>query len=426
MKSALKIDALREAVAKMPNDRLSDARLAALQHLDDQGTPTTRHEDWKYTNLASVIDLSNQWLADGAESAAPGSDSATIDAVTSRFDANWLIIANGKVDLDSIALAQEAGIDVALLSDSVATFEFDAPLADLNIALLHDGLCLRIEAESALSRPIGILFIDNATAAVGVTQARVEIELAAQGEASFIEYHASSGTASHYANTVVNLDLGDNAKVSYVRIQDRHHAHSQTNRLGAHLGRDSRFSHCAFDLGGKLIRNDLNIQVTGPGASASFHGLYLAGDGQHIDNHTRIDHRVGPARSRQEYRGILSESSRCVWNGKVIVHAGADGTDAEQANHNLLLSENAEIDAKPELEIYADDVKCAHGTTIGTLDEAALFYLGTRGLDPQEGRQLLTRAFAQIIVNMTPITAMQETISGIVADRLANLIDGVE
>ncbi len=426
MKSALKIDALREAVARMPNDRLSDARLAALQHLDDQGTPTTRHEDWKYTNLASVIDLSNQWLADGAESAPPGSDSATIDAVTSRFDANWLIIANGKVDLDSIALAQEAGIGVALLSDSIATFEFDAPLADLNIALLHDGLCLRIEAESALSKPIGILFIDNATAAVGVTQARVEIELAAHSEASFIEYHASSGTASHYANTVVNLDLGDNARVSYVRIQDRHHAHSQTNRLGVQLGRDSRFSHCAFDLGGKLIRNDLNIQVTGPGASASFHGLYLAGDGQHIDNHTRIDHRVGPARSRQEYRGILSEHSRCVWNGKVIVHAGADGTDAEQTNHNLLLSENAEIDAKPELEIYADDVKCAHGTTIGTLDEAALFYLRTRGLDAQEGRQLLTRAFAQIIVNMTPITAMQETISGIVADRLANLIDGVE
>ena len=426
MKSALKIDALREAVARMPNDRLSDARLAALQHLDDQGTPTTRHEDWKYTNLASVIDLSNQWLADGAESAPPGSDSATIDAVTSRFDANWLIIANGKVDLDSIALAQEAGIGVALLSDSIATFDFDAPLADLNIALLHDGLCLRIEAESELSKPIGILFIDNATAAVGVTQARVEIELAAHSEASFIEYHASSGTASHYANTVVNLDLGDNARVSYVRIQDRHHAHSQTNRLGVHLGRDSRFSHCAFDLGGKLIRNDLNIQVTGPGASASFHGLYLAGDGQHIDNHTRIDHRVGPARSRQEYRGILSEYSRCVWNGKVIVHAGADGTDAEQTNHNLLLSENAEIDAKPELEIYADDVKCAHGTTIGTLDEGALFYLRTRGLDAQEGRQLLTRAFAQIIVNMTPITAMQETISGIVADRLANLIDGVE
>lgn len=426
MRSALKIDALREAVARMPNDRLSDARLAALQHLDDQGTPTTRHEDWKYTNLASVIDISNQWLADGAESAPPGSDSATIDAITSRFDANWLIIANGKVDLDSIALAQKAGISVALLSDSVATFEFDAPLADLNMALLHDGLRLRIEADTALRRPIGILFIDNATTAVGVTQARVEIELAAQGEASFIEYHASSGTASHYANTVVNLDLGDNARASYVRIQDRNHAHSQTNRLCAHLGRDSRFSHCAFDLGGKLIRNDLNIQVTGPGASASFHGLYLAGDGQHIDNHTRIDHRVGPARSRQEYRGILSEYSRCVWNGKVIVHAGADGTDAEQTNHNLLLSENAEIDAKPELEIYADDVKCAHGTTIGTLDEGALFYLRTRGLDAQEGRQLLTRAFAQIIVNMTPITAMQETISGIVADRLANLIDGVE
>ncbi|MCH7821803.1 MAG: Fe-S cluster assembly protein SufD [Proteobacteria bacterium] len=426
MKSALKIDALREAVAKMPNDRLSDARLAALQHLDDQGTPTTRHEDWKYTNLASVIDISNQWLAEGAGSDAPPSTSAAIDAVTSQFDADWLIIANGKVDLESIAVAQDAGIGVALLSESGAAFEFDAPLADLNIALLHDGLRLRIEAESALRRPIGILFIDNATAAVGVTQARVEIELAEHSEASFIEYHASSGTASHYANTVVNLDLGNNATANYLRIQDRNHAHSQTSRLCARLDRDSCFRHCAFDLGGKLTRNDLNIQVTGPGSSASFHGLYLASDGQHIDNHTRIDHRVGPARSRQEYRGILSGSSRCVWNGKVIVHAGADGTDAEQANHNLLLSEKAEIDAKPELEIYADDVKCAHGTTIGTLDEEALFYLRTRGLDQREAAALLIRAFAQSIVNLAPIAAMQKTISDIVADRVATLIDGVE
>ncbi len=426
MKSVLKIDALREAVARMPNDRLSDARAAALQHLDDQGTPTPRHEDWKYTNLASVIDISNQWLADGAASDTSRSSSEAIDDVTSRFDAYWLIIANGRVDRDSITLAQDAGFGIGLLSESGAALEFDAPLADLNVALLHDGIRVQIKTETVLDKPIGILIIDKATAAVGVTQARVEIEIAANGAASFIEYHVSSGTAAHYANTVVNLDLGENASVDYVRIQDRNRAHSQTSRLCARLGRDSRFRHCAFDLGGKLVRNDLNIQVIGPGSSASFHGLYLASDGQHIDNHTRIDHRVGPASSRQEYRGILSGSSRCVWNGKVIVHAGADGTDAEQANHNLLLSENAEIDAKPELEIYADDVKCAHGTTIGTLDEGALFYLRTRGLDAQEGRQLLTRAFAQIIVNMTPITAMQETISGIVADRLANLIDGVK
>ena len=171
------------------------------------------------------------------------------------------------------------------------------------------------------------------------------------------------------------------------------------------------------------MRNDLDIRLAGRDSSASFCGLYLAGEQQHIDNHTRVDHLVGPAKSHQEYRGILSGAARCVWNGKAIVHAGADGTDADQANHNLLLSDKAEIDAKPELEIYADDVKCAHGTTIGQLDASALFYLRTRGLDESAARQLLTRAFAQKIVAMSPIESIQETISEMVADRVVELID---
>jgi Fe-S cluster assembly protein SufD len=153
-----------------------------------------------------------------------------------------------------------------------------------------------------------------------------------------------------------------------------------------------------------------------------FSGLYLAGDEQHIDNHTRVDHRKGPARSSQEYRGILSGRCRCVWNGKAIVHQGADGTDANQENHNLLLSENAEIDAKPELEIYADDVKCSHGTTVGQLDETALFYLRSRGMDKRQAVQMLTRAFAADLVGRVAVQAAKDTISALVENRLADLI----
>jgi Fe-S cluster assembly protein SufD len=179
----------------------------------------------------------------------------------------------------------------------------------------------------------------------------------------------------------------------------------------------------SYDLGGGLIRNDVDIDLSYAGAEVSFDGLYLAGDGQHIDNHTRVDHRVGPAVSSQEYRGILNGKCRCVWNGKAIVHKGADGTDARQANHNLLLSEKAEIDAKPELEIYAEDVKCSHGTTVGQLDETALFYLRSRGLDRNHAMQVLTHAFAADLVRRAPVAAAIDVITGIVETRLSELIE---
>ena len=157
------------------------------------------------------------------------------------------------------------------------------------------------------------------------------------------------------------------------------------------------------------------------------HGLYLAGDGQHIDNHTKVHHRVGPTKSDEEYRGILNRKSRCVFNGKAIVHKGADGTDAQQSNHNLLLSGDAEIDTKPELQIYADDVKCSHGATVGELDAAALFYLRTRGIELDAAKHLLTRAFASGVLGMMTVPAMLEYVNAAVDARLDTLVgvDGV-
>jgi Fe-S cluster assembly protein SufD len=420
MKSKLAIDALRHKVTGMTSDGLTPARLAALAKLDENGLPTTAHEDWKYTDIAELVDINNQWLADGADSA-PVSDDA-IDAITSQFEAAWIIVRNGIVDSDSVDNLKRSQVDVRLLSDTGTTPGYDAPLSNLNLALLRDGLSIRISASSKAGQTIGILFIDSAVDEVGVSHTRINIDVDANTAADFIEYHASSGPDSHYANSVVEIVLADNASANYVRIQDRDASHNQTGRLTATLGNASQFRHGAFDFGGKLVRNDLDIRLTGRESSASFCGLYLAGEQQHIDNHTRVDHLVGPTTSIQEYRGILTGTARCVWNGKTVVHSGADGTDADQANHNLLLSDKAEIDAKPELEIYADDVKCSHGTTIGQLDANALFYLRTRGLDESSARQLLTRAFAQKIVAMSPIESIQETISGMVADRVEFLI----
>lgn len=427
MKSAaLQLNDLQKAVEKLPGDALAASRRAALAHLSKHGLPTTRDEDWKYTDLAPVIDISNRSLQqDGVTASSDGLDDV-VDQICHTIDADWLIVRNGVIDQASTDGFDRAGVSISRLSESVGEMEFSTPLSNLNAALLRDGLRIRVADGAKSGRPIGILLVDSATETAGMSQARIEIELGANSTASFVEYHASIGAADHYANHIAELTLGDNSHADFVRIQERSSSHSQTNRLAVAAGRDSEFNHCAFDIGGRLVRNDLHIDISQPGSSVEFNGLYLAGDQQHIDNHTRADHRVGPARSTQEYRGIVTGRARCVWNGKAIVHQGADGTDAAQANHNLLLSERAEVNAKPELEIYADDVKCSHGTTIGELDETALYYLRTRGLNKHDAKQLLTRAFAQAIVGKAPIAAMHEMLEEKIAQHLGPLLEGID
>ena len=377
--------------------------------------PTTRDEDWKYTDLARSRQIVSRWLDDGA--AVPSTSlEDRIAAVTDSIDATWYVFSNGELrDVtapDGVTCEQLASIPAG-----------DGALAELNAALLRDGLRLRID--STPDKPIGLLFIDGGEVAA-VSQGYVEIESAAGTTAEIIEFHTSVGDADQYANTVLKLDIGDNAAIAHIRIQDRSLDHLQTGRTSVGVGRDARFESASFDLGGGMVRNDLDIDIAHPGAEVSFDGLYLAGDGQHIDNHTRVDHRVGPATSRQEYRGILNGKCRCVWNGKAIVHEGADGTDADQANHNLLLSEKAEIDAKPELEIYTDDVKCSHGTTVGQLDDTAMFYLRSRGLDKRHATRVLTHAFAAGLVSRVPIDAAKEALSDLMEERLADLIQADE
>lgn len=389
-------------MTRLPTDKLRDivGRL-----------PTTRDEDWKYTDLSRARDITSRWLEAGGETVAAEIDE-DIGRITASIDATWFVIANGELQLPGDT---EGVFAERLESPPVA----DSALAELNTALLLDGLRLRIEGP--LNKPIGILLIDGA-ADTATSQTYVELEFAANSSGEVIEYHASLGAADHYANVMININVGDNAAANHVRIQDRDLSHVQTARTVVNVGRDARFSSTGFDLGGGLVRNDIVIDIAHPGAEISFDGLYLAGEGQHIDNHTRVDHRAGPATSRQEYRGILNGKCRCVWNGKAIVHQGADGTDADQANHNLLLSEKAEIDAKPELEIYTDDVKCSHGTTVGQLDETSLFYLRTRGLDRQHAKRILTHAFAAGLVSRIPVESARESVGKLVEARLAVVI----
>ena len=422
---ALQQDLLETAVTALPPDELSAVREDAVARFIANGFPTTRHEDWKYTNLSAVAALSNSWLQDQA--AKTELKSVAVDTeITERIDAHWITIENGIVDpvslrkLDSLT---ESGITISRLAEGVdaGSIAVDDPMSAFNAALLQDGLHIRVADASALDKPIGLLLIDDGS--VAVTQVRILVEVGENAKFRVVECALSAGGGKQFANSVTQVVLCDGAELDFVRLQQRQKEHLSVNRFEARLERDSVLNYNNFDFGGELARNDIIADIVGTGASVNLRGLYLATGRQHIDNHTRVDHRVGPATSTEEYRGILNGRARCVFNGKAIVHAGADGTDADQSNHNLLLSDKAEIDTKPELEIYADDVKCSHGATVGQLDKSALFYLRSRGLDKDEATQALTRAFASAILSKLAIEECHEYLAAAMDKQLDVLID---
>jgi len=232
MKSAhLSMDALDSAIARLPDGRLTSLRSAGLAHLREHGLPTTHDEDWKYTDLSPIVNISNQWLNRGGE-LAPQTDTSDISAgIKQNIDADWLVIANGQIDLQSVLALAQAGVRVELLSEQDDSVNFAVPLANLNAALLHDGLCISVDANCTVERPIGILVVDNAAKTAGVSQIRVDVLVGANSTLDFIEYHGSSGKGDHYANSVINLVLGDDARANCVRIQDRARTQRTTRRV---------------------------------------------------------------------------------------------------------------------------------------------------------------------------------------------------
>ncbi len=423
--TALQQDLLEAAVTALPPDELSAVRSAALASFATNGFPTTWHEDWKYTNLSVAAALSNTWLQD--KKAVSKAASVAIDTdILGLIDAHWITIENGIIDpaslvkLDSLT---KNGITISRLADGVddGLITFDDPMSAFNAALLQDGLHIKAAKGATLDKPLGLLLIDDGS--VAVTQVRIMIEVGTHAKLQIVECSLSAGSDKQFSNTVTQVELSDHAELDFVRLQQRDRKDLSVNRFETRLQRDSVLHYNNFDFGGELARNDIVADIVGSGASVTLRGLYLATGTQHIDNHTRVDHRVGPATSTEEYRGILNGRARCVFNGKAIVHAGADGTDADQSNHNLLLSDKAEIDTKPELEIYADDVKCSHGATVGQLDKSALFYLRTRGLDEDEATQALTRAFASAILGKLAIAECQEYLASAMNKQIDALID---
>ncbi len=389
------------------------------------GVPHPRLEHWKYTDIRRAIE---PWLADESPETgkpAPLPEDAAFPDIDG-LDAYRIRVLDDHV----IEMPQELpeGVSVVSLARLLADEDVRAArllnadeqeslfngLVALNAARARDGVVVALADGIELERPILIQHVGTARA----SHLCHGLELGVNARATVIEQYATPDQVEGFTNVVSRAWLGAGARLVHVRLQQESMARMHIGRLDVCQHRDSELSSHAIALGGRISRLDLVVNLNESGASCELNGLYLTAGRQHADQHTVIEHRVPHCRSREEYRGILDGRSRAVFNGRVVVHEGAVGTDSEQRNANLLLSDRAEIDTKPELEIYHDDVRCAHGATVGQLDEAQLFYMRARGLSDAQARELLTFAFADEVLARLDVPAVRGLIERLAFAKL--------
>jgi Fe-S cluster assembly protein SufD len=405
--------------AALPGARLSwlkRAREQALSSFSAMGFPTLRDEEWKYTSVAQ-IEKGNFALAAASTSAV---SSAQIAALALP-DAQLLVFVDGRYapTLSRIA-ALPAGVTVVSLAavlerdtDALQTLldtprsgqpsDYASGFAALNAACMADGAYIRVAAGAVLETPIHLLFVactDNLA-----SHCRNLIIAEQNSQACIVEHHAALSASRYFTNVMTDVVVGRGARIEHHKLQQESNKAFHIAAVNAALDQGSHFVSSSFALGAALARSDINVALNAAGAECSLDGLTMSEGRQHIDHHTCIDHNRPQGTSREFYKGVLAGASRAVFNGKVIVHPDAQHSDASQSNRNLLLSAQAEVDTKPQLEIWADDVKCSHGATVGQLDDEQIFYLRSRGIDDAAARALLTYAFAaEMVARVGPVT----------------------
>jgi Fe-S cluster assembly protein SufD len=410
---------------------LQDLRDRAATRFAALGFPTVREEEWRFTNVAPIA---------AAEFKPTGLDAvqATEEEISGYLysDAEHrILIVNGRF-FPALSRTQglPAGVRVGSLAAAVTeqadvVQRYLGQLADfgtkgftaLNTALAADGAYVYIPDGVLLEQPLHLLFVTTTSATSGpiMTSARALIVAGDRSQARIVETYVGPRGASYFTNAVTEIFAGENAVIDHYKVQEESFDAFHIASMHVHAARSASFSSHSFSLGGRLVRNDVSALLDGEGAECTLNGLYLADGERLVDNHTLIDHAKAHCPSHEIYKGILGGKARAVFNGKIIVRQDAQKTDAKQTNRALLLSDNASINTKPQLEIFADDVKCTHGAAIGQLDEDAIFYLRARGLTYFEARDMLIHAFAGDILDRVKIESLKTALEGELYAQLA-------
>src|SRR3989442_4919251 len=409
-----------------------ELRRSARDRFTALGFPTTKHEEWKYTNVAPIA----RSRFERAESPRNGLTAGRLALFTfgERGGTRLVFVEGGYArafrafrDLsEGMTAGSLAGVltaDPTALEPHLARYAAcqDHAFVALNTACMEDGAFVSVPAGTAVPKPIHLLFVTSAPEKATVSHPRNLILMGGGSRAMIVESYVGLGPASYFTNAVTEIVIGEIAVLTHDKLVEETDGAFHIATTQAQLDRSAVFTSRAITLSGALVRNDTNAVLAGDGGDCTLDGLYLLHRRQHVDNHTRIDHEKPHCSSRELYKGILAGRSKGVFNGKIYVHQDAQKTDAKQTNKTLLLSEDAVINTKPQLEIYADDVKCTHGATVGQLQDDAIFYLRSRGIGQEEARSLLTFAFANDIISRITISPLQGRLDRLLPARLQSL-----
>jgi Fe-S cluster assembly protein SufD len=403
---------------------LAQARAAAVARFASLGLPTQRDEEWKYTSVAA-LERQAFSLAPHAGDAAGALQLAPYALAGSHL----LVFVNGHhVSALSHPGQLPQGVTLASLADALAREPercaawFDGAAEDshgfaaLNGAAWTDGALIELAAGCTLEAPIELLFVT--TRGNLASHTRNLVRAGAGARAEIVEHHLGLCDEPYLSNALTRMVLEPGARLGHAKLQQEGARAWHVAEVHAEQQRDSHYASCSIALGGLSSRCGISTRFDDEGCEAELLGLYLAEGRQHMDHHTRIDHASPRGTSRQLYKGVVDGGARAVFNGKVVVQRDAQGSDAAQTNRNLLLSSKAEVDTKPQLEIWADDVKCSHGATVGQLDPEQIFYLRTRGVAEPVARALLAHAFAAEVVNRISLRPLQARLEHLLRDRL--------
>src|SRR6266480_723546 len=405
-------------------DWLKDLREGGIARFHELGFPNMKQEAWRFTSVAPI--------AEGAfELAKPPSRVPTLEDIQPflLLEAGYrLVFVDGFFqrslstpffdDVQSLAHVVTHRQDLVRqhLGKYVATQ--DPPFSALNTAFVDEGAFVHVPAKATIEFPIQLLFLASGKQQV-VIHPRNLVVVDREARASVVETYATLGDGVYWTNTVTEIVVGDSARVDYHRVQRESPRAYHVATTQTHQGRDSTVNRHTVAFGGALARHDIGSVMAGPGGTLILNGLYLLTGEQHADHHTTIDHAADHCESHEYFNGVLDGKSRGVFTGRIIVRPGAQKTDSKQTNNNLLLSTDAHADSQPQLEIYADDVKCTHGSTVGPLDPRALFYLRSRGVSESEARRLMTYGFGAEVLGRMDVAPLREQLDRIVRERVA-------
>lgn len=409
---------------------LEDLRDEARRRFEARGYPTTRVEEWRHTNISGLV---------GIPFEAPSADiRVTPEQIayheTGPVAETRIVFVNGRLAPEYTRLDRlPRGVRVQSLSEALES-DPDAlarwmgtlaptethPFAALNTAAFDDGAFIRIGREAVAEDPIVVLHFSTAPGAPTVSSPRHLIVAEEGSVASVIEVYAGVEGETYFTNAVTEVRVAPGASLDHYKVQHESTKAYHIAAMAVDAAEHAVFSSHVVNLGGKLTRNDAMARLSGEHGEATLNGLSVIGEGRHVDNHTLIDHAVPNCNSHETYHGILEGRSRNVFRGRIIVRQDAQKTDAKQSNRNLLLTTDAVVDTIPQLEIFADDVKCTHGATVGALDEDAVFYLRARGVPEKAARGLLTFAFANEILQGIRVEGLRTRLKDILLDRFTD------